>query len=68
MADELTVIGILTDAAFDPQCLISLKEVKKAYFDCLQLQPMYGPLIQVMVDARKISSADNFTGEDEFLT
>jgi hypothetical protein len=68
MADELTVIGILTDAAFDQQCLISLKEVKKAYFDCLQLQPMYGPLIQVMGDARKISPAENYIGEDEFLT
>ena len=62
------MIGILTDAAFDQQCLISLKEVKKAYFDCLQLQPMYGPLIQVMGDARKISPAENYTGEDEFLT
>ena len=68
MADELTVIGILTDAPFDPQCLVSLKEVKKAYFDCLQLQPMYGPLIQVLVDARKISPADTYMGEDEFLS
>lgn len=34
---ELTVVGILSDSAFDPTCLFSLKEVKKAYFDCLQL-------------------------------
>ncbi len=48
MADELTVIGILTDEAFDPQVLFSLKEVKKAFFDCLQLQPMYEPLLEVL--------------------
>ena len=70
MADELTLIGILTDEAFDPQVLFSLKEVKKAFFDCLQLQPMYEPLLEVLhtMYPKKVQPMRTFTGEDEYLT
>lgn len=51
MAEELTVIGILNERDFEAQFTIC--ELRKHFFNCLQLGPMFEPLIKVLKDTNK---------------
>lgn len=46
MKDEIRIIGIIHERDVDNK--IFLKELKKIIFECLQLGPMYKPLIDIL--------------------
>ena len=48
MTEELTLVGILAEKDFDQSATFSVKEIKKCFFDCLQIEPMYEPLLKVL--------------------
>ena len=53
MTDELTLVGILSERDFD--AVYSLRDLKKHFFDCLQLGPMYDPLEKLLDQQGKVS-------------
>lgn len=57
MAEELTVIGLLNEREFE--ATFTLGDLKKHFFNCLQLGPMLDPLIKVLRDSNKFQRGVN---------
>lgn len=54
MSEELTLVGILAERDFDQTAVFTVKDIKKIFFECLQLQPMYEPLLKCLEQEGKI--------------
>jgi hypothetical protein len=54
MQDDMKIIGIIPDRDFDGR--LTLKEIRKILFDCLQLGPMFNPLVDVLKKNNKIDN------------
>eukprot|EP00347_Sterkiella_histriomuscorum_P021092 403335284 len=52
MKDDLRLVGILSERELDGRIL--LKELRKILFDCLQLGPMYQPLVDILEKNGKV--------------
>ena len=54
MKEDFKIIGILPDIDLDGR--ITVKELRKIVFDCLQLGPMFQPLIDILSNTNKINN------------
>ena len=46
MKEEVRIVGIIRER--DIECRVSIKEIKRIIYECLQLGPMWGPLIDIL--------------------
>ena len=56
MQDELKLIGVIHERDVDGR--ITTKELKKIFFEALQLGPMYQPLLEILKKQEKIDPSD----------
>jgi len=54
MSEELTIVGVLSEREFDQTAIFTVKDLKKCFYESLQLQPMYEPLLECLEKEGKI--------------